>query len=107
MAAHRDTAMPTRRRALTIFGALAGLPLVGLGLPRRAKADVQLFTWEGTTLGAEASITLVHTSREEAQKIIDLAVAEVGRLEAIFSLHKPDSELARLNAAGQIGRAHV
>lgn len=104
MAAHRDSAMPTRRRALTILGALAGLPLVGLGLPRAARADAQLFTWEGTTLGAEASITLAHTSREEAQKIIDLAVAEVARLEAIFSLHRPDSELVRLNAAGRVTR---
>ena len=104
MAAHRDTAMPTRRRALTIFGALAGLPLVGLGLPGRAKADVQLFTWEGTALGADSSITLAHTSREAAQKIIDLAVAEVERLEAIFSLHRPDSELARLNANGLLAR---
>ncbi len=92
---------PSRRRVLQIFGAAAGLSLTGV-LSGRAKADAQLFTWTGTTLGAESTITLAHTSAEQAQRIIDLAVAEVRRLEAIFSLQREDSELSRLNRDGKI-----
>ncbi len=94
---------PSRRRVLEIFGAAAGLAVAG-GLPGRAHADAQLFTWEGTALGAESTITLAHTSREAADRIIAMAVAEVRRLEAIFSLQRADSELSRLNRAGRLTR---
>ncbi len=74
------------------------------GAMRPARADAQLLTWQGTALGADASLTLAHTSAPAAQRIIDMAIAEVRRLEAIFSLHQPDSELARLNRDGRITR---
>jgi thiamine biosynthesis lipoprotein len=92
----------SRRRVLAIFGAAAGLSLAGALRP--ARADAQLFTWEGTALGADASLTLAHTSRDAAHRIIDLAVGEVRRLEAIFSLYQADSELARLNRDGRVMR---
>ena len=95
-------AAPSRRRVLAIFGAAAGMSLAGAMRP--ARADAQLFRWQGTALGADASLTLAHTSAVAAQRIIDTAVAEVRRLEAIFSLHQPDSELARLNRDGRITR---
>jgi len=95
-------AAPSRRRVLAIFGAAAGLSLAGAMRP--ARADAQLFTWEGTALGADSTITLAHTSREAAQRILDLAVAEVRRLEAVFSLHRADSEIARLNRDGRVAR---
>ncbi len=95
-------AAPSRRRVLAIFGAAAGMSLAGAMRP--ARADAQFFTWQGTALGADASLTLAHTSAVAAQRIIDRAVAEVRRLEAIFSLHQPDSEIARLNRDGRITR---
>ena len=94
---------PSRRRLLQIFGAAGGLSLAGV-LAGRANAEAQLFTWTGTTLGAESTITLAHTSAEQAQRIIDLSVAEVRRLEAIFSLQRNDSELSRLNRDGKLTR---
>ena len=97
-------AMPSRRRAIAIFGAAAGLSLTSPAGGRARAADVAFFTWEGVALGADSTITLAHTSREGAQRIIDLAIAEVRRLEAIFSLHRPDSEIARLNATGRLTR---
>ena len=91
----------TRRRAISIFGAAAGLSLAGIPW-NSARPAASLYTWEGSALGADASITLAHASREGAQAIIDLAVAEVRRLEDIFSLHRADSELSRLNRDGRL-----
>jgi len=84
--------MIRRRRLLTIAAAAALAP----ALPARAVAISQ---WRGVALGAEASITLAHP---EAGRITELARAEIARLEAVFSLHRPDSALARLNAAGRL-----
>lgn len=81
-----------RRRLLTIAAAAALAP----ALPARA---VPISQWRGVALGAEASITLAHP---EAGRIIDLARAEIARLEAVFSLYRRDSALARLNAAGRL-----
>lgn len=96
----------SRRRAITIMGAAAGMPLVGLG-SRAGAATANLYTWEGSALGADASMTLAHPNREGAERIIDLAVAEVRRLEAIFSLHQPDSEIAALNRDGRLSRPSI
>ena len=93
----------SRRRAITIFGAAAGMPLAGIASQSGAAA-ANLYTWEGAALGAQASMTLAHPNREGAQRIIYLAVAEVRRLEAIFSLHMADSELAALNRDGRLSR---
>lgn len=84
--------MIKRRRLLSISAAAAA----ALTLPARAEALTQ---WRGVALGADATITLDHP---RAGAIIDRALAEISRLEAVFSLHRPDSALARLNADGQL-----
>lgn len=81
-----------RRRFLSIFAASA----CAVALPRPGRA---LTRWRGVALGAEASITLEHP---QADQIIAHARAEIARLEAIFSLHDPNSALVRLNTAGQL-----
>lgn len=84
--------MPTRRRFLTIAAAAtacAGLPAGAAPLTR----------WQGIALGAPASIHLAHP---DADRLIRMALAEIARLEAVFSLHRPDSALARLNATGRL-----
>lgn len=83
--------MTTRRRVLTILAGAATLPALGL---RAADAPAQ---WRGIALGAEAHIVLDHPDGEH---LIAMAVDEIHRLEAIFSLYKTDSQLARLNGAG-------
>jgi len=80
-----------RRRFLTIA---AGIALAGPTLVGRSARAASLTRWHGSALGATASITLSHP---EAEAIIARALAEIGRLEAIFSLHRPESALARLN----------
>jgi FAD:protein FMN transferase len=56
--------------------------------------------WRGVAMGAMASMTLVHPDRAAAKRLIERCLAEISRLEAIFSLYRPDSALVRLNAEG-------
>ena len=45
-------------------------------------------------------MTLYAKSRADAMEAIGASLLELARLEAIFSLHQPDSTLAKLNTAG-------
>ncbi|WP_171238282.1 FAD:protein FMN transferase [Ruegeria sp. HKCCA5763] len=56
--------------------------------------------WNGTALGAAASLRLVGLSNTDAAPIIAAVEAEISRLEDIFSLYRPDSQLSRLNRDG-------
>lgn len=88
----------TRRRALAIVAGLAG---VGLGAPARAaRGRLERFEWRGTALGADASIVLFHDHPGAATAAFAACIAEIERLEREFSLHRPDSALARLNETG-------
>ncbi|NHX28111.1 FAD:protein FMN transferase, partial [Escherichia coli] len=85
------TDMPlTRRRFLTIASAAC--------LVSPARAD-QAYRWTGTALGAKAQIVLDHP---DAQVLARQAMAEIDRLEDIFSLYRPGSEITRLNAQGAL-----
>ena len=100
-----DWAAPSRRRVISIFGAAAGLSAAGL--PWRsgmAAADAALFTWEGAALGAQSTISLAMRTREDAERVVGLAVGEIRRLEAIFSLSRDDSELSTLNRERTLAR---
>ena len=92
--------MPTRRRFLSILAAssAAALPL----MRAHAGAPTAVNVRKGTAMGALASLTLVHPDRPRARALIDACVAEIERLESIFSLHRNDSALSRLNAAGEL-----
>lgn len=85
--------MTTRRRVLSILAGVAALPIVGV----RASTDVR--NWHGIALGAEAQIVLDHP---DAENLIAGAVAEIRRLEGIFSLYLPDSQLSQLNRGGML-----
>lgn len=95
--------MSTRRRFLAIAaaaGAAAGLPTIA----RAATSAATSSTWKGVALGAPASITLVHPDRAHARATLQACVAEIDRLESIFSLYRPHSALVRLNRAGMLDR---
>lgn len=88
--------MTTRRRCLTILAGAAALPIVGV--PRtKNEAMAGTAEWRGLALGAGARILLDHP---RAEALLPRAVAEIRRLEAIFSLYRADSELAQLNREG-------
>lgn len=68
-----------------------------------ATGDAQpAFQWRGAALGGEARVALYGTDRDAAQPALSAVATEIERLENIFSLHRPDSELSRLNAAGRL-----
>jgi FAD:protein FMN transferase len=93
----------TRRRAIRIVAAAAGLPLL-IAAVRASAPPVQMFRWQGEVLDAVSELTLWHADAALARRTILKIQAEVTRFERIFSLYRPDSEIARLNAAGTLAR---
>ncbi|MEZ5933047.1 MAG: FAD:protein FMN transferase [Alphaproteobacteria bacterium] len=85
-----------RRRLLTVIAAAGTALLPGNG----RTATVPRWRWRGTALGARAEIILVHPDEATAQELIRLAIGEIERLENIFSLYRPESEISRLNRDG-------
>src|SRR5690606_27517999 len=89
----------SRRRFLSVLGASA--TCAALPFARAAHHDSPTpVVWKGTALGAFATITLVHEDPARARRVLAACVAEVERLERVFSLYRADSSLSRLNAAG-------
>ena len=82
----------TRRRFLSISAVCATLPSVVHATP--------VAMWHGTAMGASASLRLEGMSDAEAATIFAAAEAELVRLENVFSLYRPDSELSQLNRKG-------
>jgi FAD:protein FMN transferase len=94
---------PTRRRALRIVAAAAGLPLMIAAVRATAPAG-QFFNWQGEVLGALSELTLWHTDAALARRTILKVRSEIARYERIFSLYQSDSEISRLNAAGSLAK---
>jgi FAD:protein FMN transferase len=88
----------TRRRAITVLAAAAGLPL----LMKAGQAQARVYRWEGTSLGASASIQLYHKDEGQARAAVEAGLAELARLEQIFSLFRSDSTIAALNRDGKV-----
>ncbi len=82
--------MLTRRRFLAISAAVA---------PALALADTPLHVETGFALGATVTLRLFHP---EAPRLAALALAEIRRLERVFSLYLPDSAVSRLNRDGRL-----
>lgn len=93
----------TRRRFIAVSAALAA----SAALPVYGFARSELVEWRGVALGAAASIRLAHPDRAEGQRLLARCVAEIARLERIFSLYRPDSDLCRLNRDGVLAAPPV
>jgi thiamine biosynthesis lipoprotein len=93
----------SRRHAIRIVAAAAGLPLMIAAVRAIAPAG-QFFTWQGEVLGALSELTLWHTDATLARRAILKVRNEIARYERIFSLYQPESEISRLNAAGGLTR---
>jgi thiamine biosynthesis lipoprotein len=94
------TARHTRRRFLGIAASAGGMALLPPWTARAAGPG--LHVWRGVALGADACLQLHHPDPAEAERLIGLCLAEVGRLERLFSLYRPDSLLVRLNRTGEL-----
>lgn len=94
----------TRRRLITIAGAAAGLALMPAapGMAITSGGDSQLRTWRGTALGADATLQIHHHDPRVADRLIERSVAEVRRLEKIFSLYDQSTTISLLNRQGYV-----
>lgn len=94
----------SRRQALKIVAAAAAIP-AGIAGYRLLGPSARFHTWDGAALGAVSSMMIWHSNSGYAERTISSMVAEVDRLERVFSLYRPDSELSRLNRDGRISGA--
>jgi len=98
-----------RRRFIGITAAASALALTpGLlrpagAAPRtQAPAAPEPLSWRGVALGADAELRLYHPDSRVAQQLLSQSLAEVHRLERVFSLYRADSALATLNRQGYL-----
>jgi FAD:protein FMN transferase len=92
----------SRRRFIGITAAAAGMALLPVRF-RRALADEAppgLRIWRGVALGADAVLQIHHPDAAVADRLIARSIAEVRRLERVFSLYREDSALSTLNRQG-------
>lgn len=88
----------SRRRVLRLSAvALAG---AGVALWPRKPPPV---TWTGQAMGGPASLTLHGVEEATARRLLARVAALVDAMEGLFSLHRPDSLLSRLNREGEVG----
>ena len=83
--------MLNRRRFIAISAALAP----SMALAQKSELHVET----GIALGAKVTLRLEHP---KAPQLAAQAMAEIRRLEQVFSLYLPDSALVRLNREGQL-----
>ena len=101
----------TRRRFFAIAATLAA----GVGIPfaisrktnqpthsASSNQEEQPVIWRGIALGSGAELRLFGVERKQAEMLVNKVLAEVSRLEKIFSLYRDDSLISRLNREGRL-----
>ena len=101
----------TRRR----FFAIAATFAAGVGIPfaisrktnqpthpASLNQEEQPVIWRGIALGSGAELRLFGVERKQAEILVNKVLAEVSRLEKIFSLYRDDSLISRLNREGRL-----
>lgn len=58
--------------------------------------------WRGVAMGADVSIDLGHAPAKDAHAALTAAIETIRRMEALFSIYDPQSDLSRLNRVGRI-----
>jgi len=92
----------SRRRALSILAGAALATTAG-----SVAAAAHMTEWRGIALGADARILLGGQGRVSAATAIADCIAEIERLETIFSLYRSGSELLALNETGRTEHASL
>jgi thiamine biosynthesis lipoprotein len=86
----------TRRRTITIMAAACA------GLAGAVPAAAARHEWRGVALGANSRLIFDGLNKRAAQTMVARAVAEIDRLEQVFSLYRPGSQISRLNRDGAL-----
>ncbi len=94
----------SRRRAIQLIAASAGLPPAISLWDYLSRSKSPRFEWQGRALGTQASLQIHHIDQDTAADIVNSSLQELDRLERIFSLYRPDSELVALNRDGYLAR---
>lgn len=89
-----------RRRFIGISAATMGLVMAPYGA--KGALGVQPYRWRGVAMGADAEMSLYHDDIDVAEKLTKACLAEVRRLEKIFSLYRPNSAVSQLNTHGEL-----
>ncbi|TXT39992.1 MAG: thiamine biosynthesis lipoprotein, partial [Comamonadaceae bacterium] len=90
------------RRRLMLMAAV--LPVLGWRIQQNAHAAP--LQWHGMAMGAPASLVLHHQGDTAgAQAALTATLAEIERLEAMFSLFRADSQISQLNRSGRLDNA--
>lgn len=98
----------SRRRFIHVSAAAAGLALLPASSRLTAAAPAEhLRIWQGTALGADAMLQINHPDAAAAECLIEACLAEVRRLEDIFSLYRADSAISRLNRDGRLAEPSI
>lgn len=94
------------RRRFLLF--LAGTGAATFGWFRRpgGQHEPPLVSRTARALGADVTLTVLHRDEQAAQRAIDAAFAELETVEAVMSLYRPASQLARLNKTGSLAAPH-
>ena len=99
--------MKTRRKLLVTMAAGAG-GLAGLAICGRIAATgpggLAVVRRSSRALGANVEIVAAHRSRDTVERAVAAALDELQRIEGVFSLYRPGSEIRRLNARGVLER---
>ena len=92
----------SRRSFIAISAGMCAVQAAAGSAFAAATTGQQGATWTGVALGAQASLTIIHPSRSEAQDILDRAVREIRRLESLFNLYDAASTISQLNKDGKL-----
>ena len=101
----------TRRRFIAIAATLAAGAGIPFAISRKTNRpthsagpnqEEQPVIWKGIALGSGAELRLFGVGRRQAEILINKVLAEVSRLEKIFSLYRDDSLISRLNREGRL-----
>lgn len=96
----------SRRRALTIMAG-TGAAIAASPLALRLSPQTPELTWRGRAMGTDVTITLADLDEAMAKRALRTVIDEVDRLENIFSLYRPHSEISRLNQNGELTGASL
>ncbi len=87
----------SRRRFLSLIAIASSLPTLAA-----AKTSVSTYSWRGTLMGANAHMTFYGADETAAIEVTRKCLAEVRRLENIFSLYQARSQICALNRSGTL-----
>lgn len=96
-----------RRRRLLKLSGLLGLATLASTLPPLEQAEALWFNRKShkvsrtrLSMGTFVSMTLIHSSKEQAEEAIAAAFAEIDRLASLLSRHDESSPVSELNRTG-------